>query len=403
MPRLIGLNAVLGFALLAFQPQPAPAQDYPSKTITLVVPLAAGTGMDIIARLYTEQLAQRLGKPVIIENKPGAGFFVATQMALSAPADGHTLLIAAPSTLSYNQVLYKQLPYDPEKDLVPISHYLISPFILVVNPSLPVQSVPEFIKYAKERTTPLSYSSPAGGGVPHFAVEVMKHRFGLQLTHVPYRSSPQSIMDVASGHIDFAFAEAGASLALIRDGKLRALAVSSKQRLPAHPSVPSFAEAASAADFEVIAWHMLAARAGTPRPVVERLNGEMKRIMSAPEMQQRISDMGLIPLDRLRPTRPSATSRPMSSTGRKSSHPSGSPARNEVVDAIQFYRSTLYASSAINSRTSACFSSDATHSTARCARSAPIAGAALAMNFASICASLMGFSAVPLACTICTS
>jgi tripartite-type tricarboxylate transporter receptor subunit TctC len=297
MPRLIGLNAVLGFALLAFQPQPAPAQDYPSKTITLVVPLAAGTGMDIIARLYAEQLAQRLGKPVMIENKPGAGFFVATQTALSAPADGHTLLIAAPSTLSYNQVLYKQLPYDPEKDLVPISHYLISPFILVVNPSLPVQSVPEFIKYAKERTTPLSYSSPAGGGVPHFAVEVMKHRFGLQLTHVPYRSSPQSIMDVASGHIDFAFAEAGASLALIRDGKLRALAVSSKQRLPAHPSVPSFAEAASAADFEVVAWHMLAARAGTPRPVVERLNGEMKRIMSAPEMQQRISNMGLIPVD----------------------------------------------------------------------------------------------------------
>ena len=133
---------MLGFALLAFQPQPAPAQDYPSKTITLVVPLAAGTGMDIIARLYAEQLAQRLGKPVIIENKPGAGFFVATQTALSAPADGHTLLVAAPSTLSYNQVLYKQLPYDPEKDLVPISHYLISPFILVVNPSLPVQSVP---------------------------------------------------------------------------------------------------------------------------------------------------------------------------------------------------------------------------------------------------------------------
>jgi tripartite-type tricarboxylate transporter receptor subunit TctC len=193
--------------------------------------------------------------------------------------------------------LYKQLPYDPEKDLVPISHYLISPFILVVNPSLPVQSVPEFIKYAKERATPLSYSSPAGGGVPHFAVEVMKRRFGLQLTHVPYRSSPQSILDVASGHIDFAFAEAGASLALIRDGKLRALAVSSKQRLPAHPSVPPFAEAARADDFEVIAWHMLAARAGTPRPVVERLNGEMKRIMSAPEMQQRISNMGLIPLD----------------------------------------------------------------------------------------------------------
>ena len=140
MPRLIGRSVLLGLALLAFSPQPAPAQDYPSKTITLIVPLAPGTGMDIIARLYGERLAQSLGKPVIIENKPGAGFLVATQQALAAPADGHTLLVAAPSNLAYNQTLYKQLPYDPEKDLVPISHYLTSPFILVVNPALPVHT-----------------------------------------------------------------------------------------------------------------------------------------------------------------------------------------------------------------------------------------------------------------------
>ena len=126
----------------------------------------------------------------------------------------------------------------------------------------------------------------------------MKQRFGLQLTHVPYRSSPQSIMDIASGHVHFAFAEAGASLALIRDGKLRALAVSSKQRLPAHASIPPFAEVAGVPDFEVVAWHMLVARAGTPLPILERLSAEMKRIMSAPEMQQRMANMGLIPLVR---------------------------------------------------------------------------------------------------------
>ena len=277
--------------------RPAFAQDYPSRTITIVVPLAAGTGMDIIARLYGDQLSKSLGKPVIIENKPGAGFFAATQAALAAPADGHTLLVAAPSTLSYNQTLYKQLPYDPEKDLVPISHYLISPFILVVNPSMPVQTAAEFVKYAKERTTPLNYSGPAGGGVAQFTVEALKHRYGLQVNYVPYRNSPQSILDVATGQIDFAFAEAAASLALIRDGKLRALAVSSKQRLPVHPSVPPFAEAANAPDYEVVAWHMLAARSGTPQPIVDRLNAEMKRIMGAPEMRERISNMGLIPLD----------------------------------------------------------------------------------------------------------
>jgi tripartite-type tricarboxylate transporter receptor subunit TctC len=196
MPLRLGRCTLLGLALVAIDPSLVRAQDYPSKTITIVVPLAAGTGMDIIARLYGERLAQRLGKPVIIENKPGAGFLLATQTALAAPPDGHTLLVGA-SSLAYNQTLYKQLPFDPEKELLPISHYLTSPFILVVNPSLPVHSATEFIKFAKERSNPLSYSSPAGGGVPHFAVEVMKQRFGLQLTHVPYRSSPQSIMDVA--------------------------------------------------------------------------------------------------------------------------------------------------------------------------------------------------------------
>jgi tripartite-type tricarboxylate transporter receptor subunit TctC len=283
---------------MSFGASRAVAQDFPSRTITIVVPLAAGTGMDIIARLYGEQLSKSLGKTVIVENKPGPGFIVATQSVLAAPADGHTLLIGAPGNLTYNHILYKKLTYDPEKDLVPISYYLTSPFLLVVNPAvIPVQSVAEFVKYAKERATPLSYSTPAGIGIPHFAVEVFKQHFGLRLTHVPYRNSPQSILDIASGHIDFAFAEAGASQALIRDGKLRALAVSSRQRLPAHPSIPPFAEVSGVTDYEVVAWHMLAARAGTPEPILQRLNEEMKRIMGASEMQQRIASMGLIPHD----------------------------------------------------------------------------------------------------------
>jgi tripartite-type tricarboxylate transporter receptor subunit TctC len=267
-------------------------QDYPSRPITIV-----GTGMDAIARAYSERLAESLGRPAIVENKPGAGFILATQSVTAAPADGHTLLVAAPVPLSINQTLYKQLPYNPEKDLAPISLYAITPFILAVNPSLPVKSVSEFIKYAKEQPTPLSYSSPAGGGVPHYAVELIKQRFGLELTHVPYRNSPQSIQDIAAGHVHFAFAEAGASRALIQEGKLRALAVSTRQRLPALPDVPSFAEASGVADFEIVAWHVLVARADTPQPILDRLNGEMKRIMAAPDMKQRISITGLIPLD----------------------------------------------------------------------------------------------------------
>ena len=298
MTWLSGRSLRVALAVLAFAlPSASRAQDYPSKTITIVAGLAPGTGLDIIARLYGEQLSQRLGKPVIVENKPGGGFIAATQSVTSAPADGHTLLVGVPANVSFNQVLFKQLPYDPEKDLVPISHYLTSPFILVVNPSLPVHSATEFIQYAKTQPTPLSYGTPAGVGVPGFAVEEMARRFGLKFNHVPYRSSPQAILDVATGHIQFSFAEAGASQALIRDGKLRALAVSSKQRLPAHPSIPPFAEAANSPDYEVVAWHMLVARSGTPKPILERLNAEMKRIMGAPEMQQRIASMGLLPID----------------------------------------------------------------------------------------------------------
>jgi tripartite-type tricarboxylate transporter receptor subunit TctC len=288
---------IIAAVLLTAGVMPVWSQSYPSRPITIVVPLAAGTGMDTITRLYGEKLAEYLGRPVIVENKPGGGFILATQSVIAAAADGHTLLVGAPVPLSINQTLYKQLPYDPEKDLIPIAHYAVTPFILVVTPSLPVRSVPEFIKYAKERSTPLNYSSPAGGGVPHYAVELIKQRFGLQLNHVPYRNSPQSIQDIAGGHVDFAFAEAGVSRPLIEDGKLRALAVSSKQRMPALPDIPAFAEVSSMPDFEIEAWHMLVAHAATPRPIANRLNAEMKRIMAAPDMKQRISNMGLIPLD----------------------------------------------------------------------------------------------------------
>jgi len=276
---------------------PAIAQEYPTKPVMFVVPYAPGGGTEVMARLLGRRLEQRLGKPFVIENRPGAATAIGASFVAKSAPDGHTILLATSTTMAINVGIYKSLSYDPVKELTPVALVSDVPFILVVNPSLPVQTVPEFLKYAKEQTTPLSYSSPAGGGVPHFAVELIKQRYDLQLTHVPYRNSPQSILDVAAGHVNFAFAEAGASLALIRDGKLRALAVSSKQRLPAHPSVPTFAEAAGVPDFESVAWHMLVLRSGTPAPIVDRLHAEMKTIMSAPEMQQRISNMGLIPLD----------------------------------------------------------------------------------------------------------
>jgi tripartite-type tricarboxylate transporter receptor subunit TctC len=178
---------------------------------------------------------------------------------------------------------------------VPISNYVKSPFVFIVNPSLPVHSIPEFIKYAKERPGQLSYSSSGIGGAPHLTAELLKQKFGFDMAHVPYRNSPQSIADVAAGHVAASVAEAGASLPLIKDGKLRALAVTSATRFATLPDVPPLAEAVGVAGLEAVSWHVIFARHDTPREIVDKLNGEMKRIMAAPEMQQKIMNIGLIP------------------------------------------------------------------------------------------------------------
>jgi tripartite-type tricarboxylate transporter receptor subunit TctC len=275
---------------------PAKAQDYPTKPVTIVVPLAAGSGMDTLVRLYADKLQAALGKPVVVENKPGAALMLAAAQVATAPADGYTLLVSTSSAMAINPVVYKKINYKLT-DFVPVSFYVKSPFILVVNPGLPVKTVPELIKLAKESATPLNYSSPGAGVAQHLSTEYMKQRFGINLVHVPYRSTPQSITDIVANHVQLGFAEAGASLPLIRDGKLRALAVSSLTRIPSLPDVLPFAEAASAPDFEAVSWHMLYAPAATPKPVVEKLHAAMTKIMSDPEMKQKATTIGLLPID----------------------------------------------------------------------------------------------------------
>ncbi|MBX9758625.1 MAG: tripartite tricarboxylate transporter substrate binding protein [Beijerinckiaceae bacterium] len=274
----------------------AGAQEFPSKPITIIVPLAAGSGMDTIARLYGDKLQHALGKPVIIDNRPGAALMLGAQALAAATPDGHTLGLATTSSLAINPVLYKQINYDPEKSFIPIALYVKSPFILAVNPDLPVKNVKELIAYARERKD-LNYSSPGAGVAQHLSIEYMKAKFGLQITHVPYRNTPQSILDIASGHVQLGFIEAGAGLPLIKDGKLRALAVSSATPLPVLPDVPPFAEASGAKDFEAVSWHAILAPAGTPDAIVQKLHAEMKRIMAEPEIREKISALGLIPFD----------------------------------------------------------------------------------------------------------
>jgi tripartite-type tricarboxylate transporter receptor subunit TctC len=284
-------------ASLAFIANPAWAQTWPAKNITIIVPLAAGTGMDTLVRLYAERLSQALGKPVIVDNRPGAALMLGVSVLAKAAPDGHTLGVATAPAMAINPTLYKQVAYDVEKDFVPIALYVKSPFILVINPALAAHNVPELIKLARESKEPLSYSTSGTGTVQHLAVEFMKQKFGLNITHVPYKNSVQSVTDIMAGHVSMAFAEAGLSLPQIRDGKLRALAVSSLGRLPTLPDMPPIAEAASLPDFEAVSWHVLLAPAGTPAEIVSRLQQEMKRILAAPDMQQRIATLGLLAIE----------------------------------------------------------------------------------------------------------
>jgi tripartite-type tricarboxylate transporter receptor subunit TctC len=273
------------------------AQSYPTKQINIIVPLVPGTGMDVVARQYGERLSQSLGRPVIVENKPGASQIIAVNALMAAPADGHTLCIVAAAAVAINPTLFKTLPYDVKRDLVPIHLYLKSPFVLVVNPKLPVRTAMELIQYVRERPGKLTYSAVNQGSATQLAGAMMAARFNLDMQGITYKDTGQSLLDIAAGNVEMAFAEAGASQALLKDGRLRALAVSSQVRLSTLPDVPPFSEAVNQPDYEAVAWHMLLTRSGTPMPVVNRLHEEMKRIMATPELQNRIKSIGLIPVD----------------------------------------------------------------------------------------------------------
>ena len=294
------ISRALWFALvvaLSGTPAHVQAQGYPAKTVTIVVSIAAGTGMDVLARLYADKLQATFGKPVVIENKPGASTMLAANYVANSPPDGHTLVVLTSGAMAINPTLYKQLNYDPNNDFVPIAYYVKSPFILVVTPTMPVHTVAEFVKYAKEAKPALTYTSLGAGGIQHLTMEYAKQRLGFDATQVPYRNTGQSVSDIAAGHVSMGFVEAGASLPLIKDGKLRALAVSSSNRLPLLPDVPPIAEATSMPDFETISWHVLLAPAKTPADIVARLHSEMKTIMSDPDIKTKIANIGLIPVD----------------------------------------------------------------------------------------------------------
>lgn len=277
--------------------RPATADDYPSRPITLVLPLGAGGAMDVLARgQFEPKLKDRLGKPVIIENRTGGGTVIAATTVAKAAPDGYMLFFAPAGTLTTNATLYKKLPYDPVKDFTPVAMTSSVAFILTVHPSLPVHSVKELVQYAKERPGQLSFGSTGIGATPHLAFEILMRETGIKMTHVPYRGMPQAVNDVIGNHVQMVFADPSVAPPLIKEGKLRALAVSSKVRVGSMPDVPTMEEAGFPG-FEAVSWHMIVGPAGMPKEVVEKLNAEFKRMAVSDDYKAQTDRMGLLAIE----------------------------------------------------------------------------------------------------------
>jgi tripartite-type tricarboxylate transporter receptor subunit TctC len=294
MTRYSTQAALIGFAA-ALLVSPVHAQSYPTRPVTVICALGAGSGVDITARLYSERLHKRLGQPFVVENRPGAAQKFAVDAVQKSAPDGYTLGVFTSAAMAIRPTMMKRPTYDPVKDFVPIAQYLKSAFVLVVNPNLPIKSVEELVKYVKSQPGKVSYAISSIGGAPHLAGEFVATHFGISLGPVPYKQSPQAFQDVAAGHIPLSFADAGTALPLIKSGKLRALAVTTAFRLPTLPDVQTLAEGLKVKDLELVSWHVLSARAGTPTPIVNKLHDEMKLIMADPEVNRKVASLGLLP------------------------------------------------------------------------------------------------------------
>lgn len=289
------LAAVTAFLLAPAAAPSAHADDYPSRPITLVVPYTPGGSTEILARIVAQKLGDRLGKPVVVENKPGAGTVIGTTAVAQADPDGYTLLMATPTPLAINVTVHKSLPYDPAADFMPLAMVASAPFFLIVNPSLPVHTVKELIAYAKANPGALSYGSGGVGAPHHLYMELFKSMTGTQMTHVPYKGSLPALDDVVGGHIQLMFCDIPPAAGMVAAGKVRALGVSTKARVAAYPDIPTVAEA-GVPGFDVAGWFMIVAPAKTPRTVVDRLHDELLAVMAEPDVKERIVKLSLVPL-----------------------------------------------------------------------------------------------------------
>jgi tripartite-type tricarboxylate transporter receptor subunit TctC len=267
----------------------AVAQDYPIRPIRIIVPTGAGGITDILARIVGNKISERLGQAVVIDNRPGAGGIIGTQAVAQAQPDGYTLLMVFPSHAA-NPALYAKLPYDSERDFAPITMVTKVSEILLVPPSLPAQSVRELIALAQH--TPLNYASVGVGSLAHLSAEMFRISAGIPLTHIPYRGVPQAQTALISGEVSMFFDTPITALPQVKAGTLRALGITTKQRSPAAPDIPTIEEA-GVPGYEVTGWNGILAPANTPRAIIDRLNAAIVNALKQPDVSQRLIEQGL--------------------------------------------------------------------------------------------------------------
>jgi len=266
---------------------------YPSKPVRLVVPFPAGGTTDILARAAAQKLSEAWGQQVIVDNRPGAGGNIGAELVAKAPPDGYTLLMGTVGTHAINSSLYSKMPYDHIKDFAPAVLVAGVPNVLVVNPSMPFNSVQDLIAYAKANPGKLNFASSGSGTSIHLSGELFKSLTGVQITHVPYKGSAQALTDLLGGQVQLMFDNLPSSLAFIKAGKLRALAVTSTTRAAALPDVPTMVEA-GVPGFEATAWFGILAPAGTPREAITRINTEIAKWLASPDAREKLSAQGAI-------------------------------------------------------------------------------------------------------------
>lgn len=283
---LIGLSAV----------HCATAQSvFPSKPIRIVVGFPAGGPLDQHARLLTDKLQGILGQPVTVDYKAGAGGIVGAQDVMKAAPDGHTLMLANTGVMVINPSLYGKLPYGTLKDFVPIARTAMQPLALLVNPSMKAQTLPEFVQYAKANPGKVNYGSAGNGGISHLVPEMFKSETGMFMVHIPYRGSAPAFTDLIAGQVQFMAESIPQAAQYHKQGKVRALAVTSRERNPALPDVPTVMETKMAKDFDVVGFYGFLAPAGTPKPIVDKLSDAFKQVLALPEVRNRMITQGADP------------------------------------------------------------------------------------------------------------